>query len=357
MEPTELSAQERTLLFHRLLNHLDASNRMVVEVADSRWQVAVTKFRQGLKDQGLRRAIGQYLAGLFLSKDEAVTDFVRDVNILGKKQDVLVSWASSAQALKEELLVIQSCLNAGGMLDDRQPLDFDFGADVSAFQKSLGASVHYDNSTRKVEVSGNVDTAQLLAGILSTHLSGSISGRFGFTLRKNHLKNDPRLSMMAGILTLEALAGEGGFTCQKLSSLMELLTRAPGQEQYIEMVKSEIDPVEPYLRSIFDILKPEIERLAKIRRTFLVENVQRTMDGIADCLFEQQNFAGAFAGLKVLREVFELQNLHDPQAQSIWTLLSAAVYLGGQVAAIKSLLPDTAPAPNPSPDLSYRVRP
>ena len=336
MDPVELSFKERTVLFHRLLNHLDASNRMVVEVADDRWQVAVTKFREGLKDSGLTRAVGQYLAGLFLSKDDAVTDFVQDVTIMGKRQDVMVSWASSAAALKEELLVIQSCLNTAGLLDDRQPLDFDLGADVSVLKKTLGAGVHYDNTTRQVELTGDADPAKLLTGILSMHLSG----RLGFSLRKNHLHNDPRLPMMAGIIALEAGAGGIDLTCQNLSQLMAVLTSAPSRDEYIQLVTDELEPVERYLRDVFAALRQEVEHLSKIRGTVMARNPGLAMDGIIGCLFDDRNFAGAFAGLKLLRNIFELQNLHDPRAQSTWTLLSAAVYLGAQVTAIKSLLPD-----------------
>ncbi len=336
MDPTELSSQERTVLFYRLLNQLDASNRMVVEVADSRWQVAVTKFRQGLQDGGLTRAVGQYLAGLFLSKDDAVTDFVQDVTIMGKRQDVMVSWASSAAALKEELLVIQSCLNTAGLLDDRQPLDFDLGADVSILKKAVGAGVHYDNQTRKVELTGDADPAKLLTGILSTHLSG----RLGFTLRRNHLKDDPRLPMMAGIIALEAGAGGIDLTCQNLADIMATVSTGQVHDTYVQLAMTQLAPVEQYLRDVFVALRPELERLSKIRGTVMAQNSGLALDGILDCLFVHPDFPGAFAGLKLLRNIFALQNLHDPQAQSVWTLLSAAVYLGAQVTAIKSLLPD-----------------
>lgn len=339
MGPTETFAQDRTRVFLSLLNHLDASGRMVVKVADSRWHLAVTRFREGLKDSGLRRAFGQYLAGLFQSKDDAVTDFVQSVNYLGKQQDVLVSWASSAEALKEELLVIQSCLNTAGLLDDRQPLDFDLGADVSVLKKAVGAGVHYDNTTRQVELTGDADPAKLLTGILSMHLSG----RLGFSLRKNHLHNDPRLPMMAGIIALEAGAGGIDLTCQNLSHLMAVLTSAPSRDEYVQLVTDELEPVERYLRDVFAALRPEVERLSKIRGTVMARNSGLALDGVIGCLFDDRNFAGAFAGLKLLRNIFELQNLHDPRAQSIWTLLSAAVYLGAQVTAIKSLLPDPAP--------------
>lgn len=334
MGPTETFAQDRTRVFLSLLNHLDASGRMVVKVADSRWHLAVTRFREGLKDSGLRRAFGQYLAGLWQTKNDAVTDFVQSVNYLGKQQDVLVSWASSAEALKEELLVIQSCLNAAGLLDDRQPLDFDLGADVSLLKKALGGSIQYDNQTRKIELRGDADPGKLLAGILSMHLTGGMR----FTLRENHLKNDPRLPMMAGIIALEAMAGSIDLTCKNLADIMALVSADPVPDAYVQIAMTRLAPMERYLRDIFAALRPELERLSEVRGTVMAQNPGLTLDGILDCLFVHPNFSGAFAGLKLLRNVFELQNLHDSKAQSIWTLLSAAVYLSAQVASARQLL-------------------
>ncbi|MGK9450321.1 hypothetical protein ACSSZE_03510 [Acidithiobacillus caldus] len=350
MKPTEVLEEDRLRVFYGLLNQLDAAGRMVVEVADSRWHVAVTRFHQGLQDEGLTRAFARYVTGLFRSKDDAITDYVQSVNLMGKQQDVLVSWASGADALKEELLVIQSCLNAAGVLENRQPLDFDLGADVSAFKKAIAGSFQYDNRTRKLEVRGDVDPGKLLAGMLSTHLTGGMR----FTLRKNHLKNDPRLPMMAGIIALESMAGGLGLTCKNLMNTISILSTEKPHADFYRLAESRLAPAEQYLRGIFAALRPEIERLGVFRGTVMAENSGLALNGILDCLFKDIDFDGAFAGLQVLREIFELQNLHDSQAQSVWTLLSATVYLSAQVAQAKQLLnfwfhPDNDPCIHYSP--------
>jgi hypothetical protein len=336
MGPTETFTQDRTRVFLSLLNHLDASGRMVVKVADSRWHLAVTRFREGLKDSGLRRAFGQYLAGLWQTKDDAVTDFVQSVNYLGKQQDVLVSWASSAEALKEELLVIQSCLNTAGLLDDWQPLDFDLGADVSLLKKAVGGSIQYDNQTRKIELRGDADPGKLLAGILSMHLTGGMR----FTLRKNHLKNDPRLSMMAGIIALEAGAGELDLTCQNLVKITNMLSASGASVVDMEYAQAYLQPAEQYLRNIFTLLKPEIEHYGILRGAVAERKNGLLVDSLMEHLFgsKKPSFDSVFSILSLLRNTFELQNLHDSKAQSIWALLSAAVYLSAQVASARQLL-------------------
>lgn len=336
MKPTETFFEDRTRVFLGLLNHLDSAGRMVVDVADSRWHVAVTRFRQGLQDEGLTRAFSRYLTGLFRSKDDAITDYVQNVTILGKRQDVLVSWASSADALKEELLVIQSCLNAAGVLDDRQPLDFDLGADISVFKKTVGGSVQYDNLTRKVEVRGDADPGKLLAGMLSTHLTGGMR----FTLRKNHLKNDPRLPMMAGIIALESMAGELDLTCNNLVKITNVLSASSVSVVDREYAQAYLQPAEQYLRNIFAALKPEVENYGLLRGTVAERKNGLLVDSLAGHLFDSQEpeFDSVFSVLNLLRNTFELQNLHDSKAQSVWTLLSAAVYLGAQVAQAKCFL-------------------
>lgn len=335
MQPTDLSPRERTVLFHRLLNHLDASNRMIVEVAGNRWQVAVTKFRQGLKDSGLTRAVSRYLTGLFLSKDDAVTDFVENILIQGKRQDVMVSWASSAQALKEELLVIQSCLNVAGVLDDRQPLDFDLGLDIAdPFLKSGGASVHCSNQNGQVELQGQVDPAKLLTGILSTQLHG----RMGFTLHKNHLQGDPRLPLMAGIIALESASTGIELTCQNLTRVMGILSVNQPSQEKVHYAQDYLLPAEHYLRQVWAALKTEVEQFGRLRGS-----PERLHNGLlvdallTDLLGEHPDFEGAFATLAVLEGTFSGNNLHNQRAQSVWALLSAAVYLSAQVGAAKVL--------------------
>lgn len=352
MQPTEITAHERTVLFHHLLNHLDASGRMVAEVAGSRWQVAVTRLRKGLKDGGLTRAVSRYWSGLFLSKDDAVTDFVQDVVILGKRQDVMVSWASSASALREELLVIQSCLNTAGILDE--PLDFDLGVDMSLMKKTLGASVQYENKSRHVEIQADADPAKLLSGVLSLHLHG----RLGFGLHKNRLQGDPRLPMMAGIIALEA-GGGMNLTCQKLADIIGMLSSRSLPDQKVDYAQSYLQPAERYLRDVFAALKPRIQALGIQRGTPPEKKNGLLVDALLIDLFgKQPDFDGAFATLKILRDTFEGVNFKDEQAQSIWTLLSAAVYLGGQIAAAKTLLPDPSPGANPEETLyAVGVRP
>jgi hypothetical protein len=328
LNPTELNPHERTVIFHKLLNHLDASQRMVVTVADTRWHVAVTRFRQGWQDGGLTRAFSRYLTGLFLRKDDAITDLVEKVNLFGHEQDVLVSWTTSAEALREELLVIQGCLNAAGILDDRQPLDFDFGADFSAH--ALGAGIHYDNQTGKVDLHGDVDPGKLLAGLLSARLTG----RLGFTLRKNHLKDDPRLPMMAGIIALETMTS---LSCSNMNSLM--LSLSTNRDVQIREVGREYaENGEQQLRTIFAAIKPEVEKFGAIRGTVFGKNGGKILDSILYNIFEERNFAGAFNSLVILHDVFKLQNEKDPLAQKVWILLSASVYLGAQISTIKSLL-------------------
>ena len=291
MNPTELSPHERTAIFHKLLNHLDASQRMVVTVADTRWHVAVTRFKQGLQDGGLTRAFSRYLTGLFLRKDDAITDLVEKANLFGHEQDVLVSWATSAEALREELLVIQGCLNAAGVLDDRQPLDFDFGADFSAH--ALGAGIHYDNQTGKVDLHGDVDPGKLLAGLLSARLTG----RLGFTLRKNHLKDDPRLPMMAGIIALEMMTG---LSCTGTNDMIRSLSTSKNSKMRV-VGKQYAEQSEKQLRMICSAMKPEVERFGAIRGTVFGKNSGDIFDAILSDIFEEQNFDGAFKGFEVQR--------------------------------------------------------
>lgn len=336
VQPTDLSVSERRILFHRLLNHLDASNRMVAEVAGSRWQVAVTKFHQGLKDSGLTRAVSQYLTGLFLSKDDAVTDFVENVLIQGKRQDVMVSWASSAQALKEELLVIQSCLNVAGVLDDRQPLDLDLGLDVSdPLLKTMGAGVEYHNKTGQVELHGHVDPAKLLHGMLSMKLHG----RLGFSLHRNHLQGDPRLPLMAGIIALESASGIK-MDCRELSLIIGMLSNHPTEED-IDYAQNYLQPAERYLRQVWITLKKEVEHFGHgspecQHSGLLVDSLLKKLLG------EQPNFEGAFATLKLLGSHFSGYNIiHNERAQMVWSLLSATTYLSAQVGVAKlSCKPD-----------------
>jgi len=332
MNPTELSPLERTAIFHKLLNHLDASQRMVVTVADTRWHVAVTRFRQGWQDGGLTRAFSRYLTGLFLSKDDAITDLVEKANLFGREQDVLVSWATSAEALREELLVIQGCLNAAGLLDERQPLDFDFGADFSAAH-TVGAGLHYDHQTGKVELRGDVDPGKLLAGILSAHLTG----RWGFTLRRDHLKDDPRLPMMAGIIALELFTG---VTCTGMNTGARMLVNPHAGKEDVDWVSDTVEQGERKLREVFDALKPQVQALGDRRNTPEGKHSGRLMDALFRYLFEDQAFDLAFLELETLKDVVEGQNRNAPHAQQIWTLLSASVYLGGQIARLKALLKD-----------------
>jgi len=332
VNPTELSPHERTAIFHKLLNHLDASQRMVVTVADTRWHVAVTRFRQGWQDGGLTRAFSRYLTGLFLSKDDAITDLVEKANLFGREQDVLVSWATSAEALREELLVIQGCLNAAGVLDDRQPLDFGFGADFSAAH-TVGAGVHYDNQTGKVELLGDVDPGKLLAGMLSAHLTG----RLGFTLRRNRLKDDPRLPMMAGIIALELFTG---VTCSVMITGAQMLADPHAGKEDVDWVSDMAAQGEQRLRAIFDVLKPQVQALGDIRKTPEGKHSGRLMDALFRHIFEDRAFDLAFLELKTLKDVVNGQNRDAPHARQTWTLLSAFVYLGGQVARLKALLKD-----------------
>jgi len=332
MNPTELSQHERTAIFHKLLNHLEASQRMVVTVADTRWHVAVTRFRQGWQDGGLTRAFSRYLTGLFLSKDDAITDLVEKANLFGREQDVLVSWATSAEALREELLVIQGCLNAAGLLDDRQPLDFDFGADFSAAH-TVEAGLHYDHQTGKVELRGDVDPGKLLAGMLSAHLTG----RLGFALRRNHLKDDPRLPMMAGIIALELFTG---VTCTGMITGAQMLADSRVYQEDVDRVSDTVAQGERKLREVFDALKPQVQALGDIRNTPEGKRSGALMDALFRYLFEKQAFDLAFLELKTLKDVVSGQNRDAPHAPQIWTLLSASVYLGGQVARLKALLKD-----------------
>ncbi|MDR7925609.1 hypothetical protein RIE95_01115 [Acidithiobacillus thiooxidans] len=287
-------------------------------MAGNRWQVAVTKFRQGLKDSGLTRAVSRYLTGLFLSKDDAVTDFVENVLIQGKRQDVMVSWASNAQALKEELLVIQSCLNAAGVLDERQPLagrkplDFDLGLKISdPLLKAGGASVHYSNQNGQVELQGQVDPAKLLTGILSTQLHGHL----GFTLRRNHLQGDPRLPLMAGIIALESASTEIELTCQNLTRVMGMLSVNQPSQEKVHYAQDYLLPAEHYLRQVWAALKTEVEQFGMLRGS-----PERLHNGLlvdallTDLLGEHPDFEGAFATLAVLEGTFSGNNLHNQRA-------------------------------------------
>lgn len=318
------NARERTVLFHRLLNRFDASQRMIEDVTGSRLHVAITRFRQGLKDGGLTRAMGQYLTGLFLNKDDAVTDFVENVRIMGKQQDVLVSWARSADALKEELLVIQACLQAAGLLDERQPLDFKLDADWSAM-KQFGMGIHYDHATGQVQLTG--DVAPQIPGLLSAHLKG----RLGFTLHKNHLNHDPRLPFIEGIIALESAAPSSiRLTCTEISNLFEVASHA---RETMPTIHAFVDQSSSYLRSVFQALQPEIDRLGQKTGTLLYQNTQAVLNDMLYCLFDAQDFSGAFANLRLLRGAFESGN-----AQKVWALLSAAVYMSAQVSTLNMAL-------------------
>lgn len=332
MQPTDLDSQQRRLLFQNLMVHLGASNQMVAEVANSRWHFAVTQFRQGLENN-LVSAVGRYIAGLFVNREHAITDFVEKVNIRGRKEDVMVSWADSADALQEELLIIQSCLNAAGLLDDRQPLDFNVGLDVAVMKKNLGsAGVHYDNTTGRVDLNLEADPARLLTGILSTHLKGRIS----FALHKNGLDGDPRLALMAGIIALETGSHATELTCKTLSDLMDALqTRFSANK--LAYAQHYLESAERYLHQVWEALKPQIERLGVERGTVANElNGLLLDDLIHDVLGEPPDFESAFATLKLLHSAFNGRTrVHDEQVQAIWTLLTATTYLSAQVGALQ----------------------
>jgi len=311
---------------------MDASQRMAVTVADTRWHVVVTRFRQGWQDGGLISAFSRYLTGLFLSKDDAITDLVENVNLFGREQGVLVSWATSARALREELLVIQGCLKAAGLLDDRQPMDFDFSEDFSV-EHTVDAGVHYDHQTGKLELCGDVDPGKLLAGMLSAHLTG----RLGFTLRRGHLKDDPRLPMMAGIIALERFTG---VTCAGMITVAQMLVNPHAGKEDVDLASDMAAQGEQRLQEVFDALRPKVQALGDIRKTPEGKRSGALMDALFHYLFEKQAFDLAFLELETLKDVVSGQNQNAPHARQIWTLLSAYVYMGGRVARLQTLLTD-----------------
>jgi len=215
------------------------------------------------------------------------------------------------------------------------PLDFDLGFKVSdSLMKTSGASVHYSNQSGQVELQGHVDPSKLLTGILSTQLHG----RLGFTLRKNHLNGDPRLPLMAGIIALESASTKVELTCQNLTSVMGMLSVNQPSQEKVHYAQDYLLPAEHYLRRVWAALKPEVEQFGRLRGSPERLNNGLLMDALlTDLLGGHPDFEGAFATLTVLKGTFSGNNLHNERAQSVWSLLSAAVYLSAQVGAVKSL--------------------
>lgn len=137
--------------------------------------------RQG-KDSGLIHAAGHYLSRLFITKENASTFFVEKMNMSGQRRDVMLTFAGNTSSLREELLVIQLCLSAAGLLDERRSLHFDLDVDFAPFKKSLVRSgITYETTIGQSEFNAERDPTRLLMRIVSNHLKG----HFGFTTQKS----------------------------------------------------------------------------------------------------------------------------------------------------------------------------
>jgi hypothetical protein len=216
MLPISMPVDKRTRgLFHYLPSPQRPSNHTLVKIDNKRWHVAVTLFRRRGKDSGLIHAAGHYLSRLFITKENAITFFVENMNMRGQRRDVMLTFADNSSSLREELLVIQLCLSAAGLLDERRSLHFDLDEDFALFKKSLARSgITYETTIGQYEFNAERDPTRLLMKIVSNHLKS----RFGFTLHKNHLNRDPRLPFIAGIIALEAGSQEVDLSCRHCST-------------------------------------------------------------------------------------------------------------------------------------------